>query len=136
MRLKREGDWIEYTLPDGNVFYYNEKSNDFQWERPDQVGESSSERHGHSNDADTDGKPDAHDGVGADASPIVGDWAAFQDPSTGLVFWYNQVSGESRWEPPEDFKIARGEAPPDRGKNSMTPDEDVREVTSVDELFV
>lgn len=131
MRLKREGDWIEYTLPDGKIFYYNEKSNDFQWERPDQLRESSSEHH----DADTDGQPDAHDGVGADANPNAGDWSAFQDPSTGLVFWYNQVSGESRWEPPEDFSIAREETSPDTGGNSIAPDEDVREVTSVDELF-
>lgn len=131
MRLKREGDWIEYTLPDGNIFYFNEKSNDFQWERPDQLCEPSSEHLG----VDTDDQPDGHNGVGADASSTVGDWSAFQDPSTGLVFWYNQVSGESRWEPPEDVSIARGEASPDRGGNSVAPDEDVREVTSVDELF-
>lgn len=118
MRLKREGDWIEYTLPDGNVFYYNDRNNEFQWERPDQL-------------LDTPGEEVLKDDTVADATS--GDWAAFKDPSTGLVFWYNQVTGESQWEPPEELSAAGPLH--DLGGPYIAPEEDVREVNSVDDLF-
>lgn len=132
MRLKREGDWIEYTLPDGNVFYYNDKNNEFQWERPDQLsaGPSSEER------------AEEESPIGDKAADAaIGDWTAFKDPSTGLVFWYNHVTGESQWEPPIDVETSgdgRREdvaSPTDPLGNSTALEEEVREIKSVDELF-
>lgn len=122
MRLKREGDWIEYTLPDGNVFYYNDKNNEFQWERPDQLSPRSA--------SEECFQIERFDGDTA-AEATVGDWAPFKDPSTGLVFWYNHVTGESRWEPPHEVGTY-GEA---QRETPIVPEEDVREVNSVDDLF-
>ncbi len=34
MRLKRFGDWIEYTTESGKTFYYNDRDGSFQWEHP------------------------------------------------------------------------------------------------------
>lgn len=129
MRLKREGDWIEYTLPDGNVFYYNDKNNEFQWERPDHLSALPEDRV--EEEGSTDDKA-------ADAA--TGDWTAFKDPSTGLIFWYNQVTGESQWEPPVETE-ADGEeqrdiaSPQDPLRSSTALEEEVREIKSMDELF-
>ncbi len=34
MRLTKVGDWIKYVTESGKTFYYNERSNDFQWDDP------------------------------------------------------------------------------------------------------
>ncbi len=34
MRLRKDGDWISYTAPDGRILYYNDTTSEFQWERP------------------------------------------------------------------------------------------------------
>ncbi|CAM9456155.1 unnamed protein product [Hapterophycus canaliculatus] len=130
MRLKRHGEWIEYTLPDGNVFYYNDQSNEFQWERPDDL----SSRPLSPKLADEEDCPTSNPGI--DAS--IGDWTAFKDPSTGLVFWYNHVTDESQWETPGDDTEAErgGKVTESRTDDHMDePEERVREVSSVDDLF-
>lgn len=129
MRLKREGDWIEYTLPDGNVFYYNDKNNEFQWERPHQLSSIMVSEEW----AEEEGLKDS-----TTATATSGDWAAFEDPSTGLVFWYNQVTGESQWEPPEDLGAAVEAQGGKAGRidgDLMALEEEVREITCVDDLF-
>ena len=34
MKLRKQGDWIEYVTDQGKTFYYNEKNGDFQWIAP------------------------------------------------------------------------------------------------------
>lgn len=34
MRIKRHGEWIQYTADGGKTFYYNEKNGMFQWHNP------------------------------------------------------------------------------------------------------
>lgn len=131
MRLKRQGDWIEYTLPDGNVFYYNDKNNEFQWERPDDISSRAASQEG----AEEDGRLEG----GTNVNNSIGDWTAFKDPSTGLVFWYNHVTDESQWEPPGENNTADGGGEVQTGYcvdgNSMAPEEDVREINDEDDLF-
>eukprot|EP00752_Nemacystus_decipiens_P001469 g1445.t1 len=133
MRLKRQGDWIEYTLPDGNVFYYNDKNNEFQWERPDDLSSHAPSQEWAEEDGCLDGAVDA------DNSNSVGDWTAFKDPSTGLVFWYNHVTDESQWEPPEDHNAADGGGEQTNESRVdgklLAPEEDVREINDEDDLF-
>ncbi|CAN0557801.1 unnamed protein product [Ectocarpus sp. 12 AP-2014] len=131
MRLKREGDWIEYTLPDGNVFYYNDKNNEFQWERPDDLSSTAAVSQEW---ADEDERLEGDTGIGGS----TGDWMAFEDPLTGLVFWYNQVTDESQWEPPEEDREVgdrRADTESRADGNSMVPEDNVREIDSVDDLF-
>lgn len=130
MRLKRQGDWIEYTLPDGNVFYYNDKNNEFQWERPDDLSSRAASQEWPEEDGSLEGD--------TGANIATGDWTAFKDPSTGLVFWYNHVTDESQWEPPEENTNVEGQGmekeSPAEG-TLLVPEEDVREINSVDDLF-
>ena len=37
MRIKKIGEWIQYTGGMGKTFYFNEKTYEFQWEKPDEV---------------------------------------------------------------------------------------------------
>ena len=39
MRLKKLGNWIQYTGGMGKTFYFNESTYEFQWERPEELGE-------------------------------------------------------------------------------------------------
>ncbi|CAM9133561.1 unnamed protein product, partial [Discosporangium mesarthrocarpum] len=91
MRLKREGEWLQYTLPDGNVFYYNDTTNEFQWERPAELSPLADPEPWNELNSLGNVSEDREDGNG---------WGAFKDPNTGLVFWYNYKTGESQWEPP------------------------------------
>lgn len=131
MRLKKEGKWIEYTLTDGNVFYYNDETNDFQWRRPDQLSPRVFEK----GISDRESRSTTPETIARGTK----DWGAFKDPSTGLVFWYHHVTGESRWEPPDDAGPASGmlvEAGDLANEHSIPPfEEQVREVACVDELF-
>ena len=38
MRMKKIGKWIQYTGGMGRTFYFNEKTYEFQWERPEECG--------------------------------------------------------------------------------------------------
>ena len=38
MRIKKIGDWIQYTGGMGRTFYFNEKTYEFQWEKPESIG--------------------------------------------------------------------------------------------------
>lgn len=51
MRLKKVGDWIQYSTGAGRVFYYNDKNGDFKWVTPEI-------------DIDTSDPGDLHNGVG------------------------------------------------------------------------
>jgi hypothetical protein len=110
MRLKREGDWINYTIANGRHFYYNDKTNEFQWERPVALL--------------SQGIP------GESAEEVGSSWTPYKDPNSGLIFWYDHVTGRSQWEPPEGCTDTQ--VPADTGEAEP---EAVREVTDVDELF-
>ena len=114
MRLKREGDWIQYTTEGGKTFYYNEKSCSFQWEDPfatlqakskisvqpshsTSAGESQSDvRH---NEPTID-LPSTSTERKLDIEQRTTEWKPYLDESTGHVFWYNHVTKVSQWENP------------------------------------
>ncbi len=39
MQLRRDGDWVSYTGPDGRMCFYNDNTSEFQWERPESLGD-------------------------------------------------------------------------------------------------
>lgn len=125
MRLTRRGDWIEYTLPDGNAFFYNDNNNEFQWERPEQLSRRPS-----IDDCDEDEA--ASIGTAADNTSTI--WVEFKDPESDRVFWYNNLTGESQWEVPAHSKVHDNAADATR-EDWIAPDEDAREITSIEDLF-
>lgn len=81
MKLRKNGDWIEYITEFGKPFYYNEVNGKFQWNDP--------------NKAKTESSTDL------DSSP----WKAYRDPDSGAVFWYNHETNVSQWNCPFDSSL-------------------------------
>lgn len=129
MRLRKDGDWIEYTLPDDSVFYYNENTNDFRWQQPDELLSTASDEGPRAQSIKISGP------IGREA----GDWRAFKDPSTGLTFWHNPTTKESQWEPPAQIQLSEGAHNEEDGAMGGTAplaiQETLREVHSVDTAF-
>ena len=123
MRLKKVGEWIQYTGAMGRTFYFNEKTFEFQWERPEVLGEEEPSKAGSNGggsggvgkgggrDKVEKGKMTAEDSARAEKQrelkkaqmekmKILHEWTTYRDPNTGLAFWHNKVTEESLWEPP------------------------------------
>ena len=147
MRLKKNGDWIQYITPDSNsTFFYNERTREFQWTDPNSNSSisrnasrqqlraaasaialmnkvsgfsfSESSRKSISNsslppigEATKPDSPTSHattavvagqsQGGTNPSQPIsLSDWALYEDPASGQVFWYNAVTQISQWECP------------------------------------
>lgn len=82
MRLKRVGDWIQYSTEAGQTFYYNEKNGDFQWVNPETK----------------DDKSDNNLEMMEQAKEE--EWIPYKDPESGCIFWYNKRTNVSQWECP------------------------------------
>ena len=113
MRLKRIGEWIQYCVDGGNVFFYNETTGEFQWERPIEL---------------------ANAGEGGAGELEASPWCAYKDPATGMTFYHNATSGASQWERPEGFGAPDHN---DAGGGAAEVDaRDLHEVHSVDDLGI
>ena len=75
MRLKRIGEWIQYCVDGGNVFFYNETTGEFQWERPVELANTN------------------EGGAGGAGELEASPWCAYKDPATGMTFYHNATSG-------------------------------------------
>ncbi|CAM9091039.1 unnamed protein product [Phaeothamnion confervicola] len=146
MRLRRKGDWLEYTVKEGKTFYFNDKTNAFQWERPSgepkavAVADPGRDPGRSANSGGSGGGGSGTGGGGgADGTAAGGsNWVAYKDPASGLVFWYSHVTGESRWEPPDDDRPGDGGCIDGVSNGDIDVDADggqVRSVDDVDELF-
>jgi hypothetical protein len=128
MRLKREGDWIQYTTEGGKTFYYNEKTCSFQWEDPFITKSAKSkvivqpsystssdthEQEEKKNSTTNERKKPQDNNSSNDSDDVLNflktdpnyrheqtDWKPYTDESTGHVFWYNHVTKVSQWENP------------------------------------
>jgi len=129
MRLKKRGDWLEYKTEAGQIFFYNEKNGEFQWEMPDELANASSSSSPPKNkspDKNTKTKgsssssspssstsPSAAGAVSSSTTTTAegmddhrssgidtGDWKPYKDPDSGSIFWYNHVTQVSQWECP------------------------------------
>lgn len=149
MRLKKVGDWIQYSTGAGRVFYYNEKNGDFKWVTPE------SEAEGNSVQGAAPTTPAPSSSGSGEAAPAgsggssaidaeLSNWRAYRDPTTGAIFWFNKVTNVSQWECPDaklEGQLQELEGGPGNAKynRQQTFDheggpEDVRVVTTDDDL--
>jgi hypothetical protein len=108
MRLKREGDWIQYRTEGGKTFYYNEKNCSFQWEDPfitqkakskiSVQPSSSNEDEGSNRFLDNPQQQPQQERPQYREEQT--EWAPYVDETTGHTFWYNHVTKVSQWENP------------------------------------
>ncbi|GMH71380.1 hypothetical protein TrLO_g3872 [Triparma laevis f. longispina] len=129
MRIKKIGEWIQYTGGMGRTFYFNEKTYEFQWEKPEEVsaaGEGDGGGGGGGECGLVDNPSKTSSSPVKQLSPqktnpkqdkakkallraqrekarLLQEWTTYRDPGSGMTFWHNNLSGESLWEPPPGF---------------------------------
>jgi hypothetical protein len=102
MRLKKVGDWIQYSTGAGRVFYYNEKNGDFKWVTPESEAEGNGTASAHPAAANSAEQSRGGSGTGAPGvDEELSNWRAYRDPNTGAIFWFNKVTHVSQWECPD-----------------------------------
>ncbi|GMH77456.1 hypothetical protein TrST_g9206 [Triparma strigata] len=129
MRIKKIGEWIQYTGGMGKTFYFNEKTYEFQWEKPEEVSAAGENGGGGGGGGKEEGEGGLVDKP-ANSSPskskqpspqknskqekakkalaraqrekarLLQEWSTYRDPNSGMTFWHNNMTGESLWEPP------------------------------------
>lgn len=143
MRLKREGDWIAYTITDGKTFYYNDRTHEFQWSRPEDLvsgwwssNTANTSQHPTTEHINNNGDAPVYTDAAVNNTDAPGatyedeEWEAFTDADSGLVFWYSHFTGVSQWESP--FTVVAGGAQTAGEENFG---ESPHTIQNVDELF-
>lgn len=123
MRLKKVGDWIQYSTGAGRVFYYNDKNGDFKWVTPEVDNAAASE-----GDSVTPKPKNVEEPVPDSLSA----WRAYKDPTTGALFWYNEITKVSQWECPDESLVKNAKSR--HGDDHHVTDENVVIVQSDEDL--
>ncbi|KAL4419958.1 hypothetical protein ABPG75_007056 [Micractinium tetrahymenae] len=84
-------DWTEHTAPDGRKYYYNSRTKQSSWEKPDEL-KTPAER------------------AAAAAQPPPAAASAWKEHTApdGRKYYHNRVTKESRWTMPDEMKAALG----------------------------
>ena len=111
--------WEEIEDPSrGQIYYYNAKSNETSWDRPNKVKNSSKEDPGDFEDNEGESIPaaDNEDENDTEITPnvLLAGWEVVEDPATGEIYYFHAESGETSWELPESG---------DRGEAEVLPDD-------------
>jgi hypothetical protein len=126
---KTVGNWEEAQDDEGRTYYYNAKTDETSWDRPD---EFESEH----KDGDAIQKEEKDKAV--TKNDEGGDWVEAQDDE-GQTYYYNTKTEETSWDRPAALENKDSEMSPDRPKSPLldrqVKDEDVvkkEEVSSAD----
>ncbi|XP_039601234.1 WW domain-binding protein 4 isoform X1 [Polypterus senegalus] len=84
---KRDNIWVEGVSDDGYTYYYNTVTGESQWEKPEELQNSSKSK------VETEKKREEQSGSS---------WIEAVT-SDGYTYYYNSSTGESTWEKPEDI---------------------------------
>lgn len=79
-----ENVWTEHTAPDGRQYYYNAKSGESKWEKPDEL------------------KSKVPEAAAAAQGAAQCFWAEYKT-NEGRTYYYNSATKESKWEKPVEF---------------------------------
>ncbi|XP_002156237.3 transcription elongation regulator 1 isoform X1 [Hydra vulgaris] len=107
---KTIGDWTEHRLPDGRLYYFNNKTRESKWDKPVEFSEKVTENKDTSTKTESivkeeTPKSDENSKKKPIASrPIPGSGWHLVWTGDGKVFFFNPVSKSSIWERPKELE--------------------------------
>eukprot|EP00941_MAST-03F_sp_MAST-3F-sp1_P006132 g6132.t1 len=109
-------DWDAHADEEGNIYYYNNVTGETSWDKPEGFVDAAN--------ADiTEGGKEEHafnkDGHGEHDGETHGDWTEHDD-GEGNIYFYNNITGETSWEPPTGWKVS-GVSPVKEGEATVDP---------------
>ncbi len=95
------GDWSKVQDDEGQTYYYNEKTEETSWEKPDGFDEKNKDAVGvkEEDETITKTKEETSDAV---ETKEVGGWTEVQDDE-GQTYYYNTKTEATSWDKPEGF---------------------------------
>eukprot|EP00977_Amphora_coffeiformis_P009845 scaffold2257_cov169-Amphora_coffeaeformis.AAC.23 len=108
-------EWTEVTdSTTGDVFYFNERSGETRWDRPNYSTNPDEQVMPRASESDNTGIADSADVPEGEAGVVHSDlpdgWEEVVDPDGGDVYYFNETTGETSWEPPTIQVADDGEA--------------------------
>lgn len=100
--------WTEHTAPDGRKYYYNSKTRESRWEKPDEMKSKTTE---------------------ATGAPNQCYWAEYKT-NEGRTYYYNSVTKESKWEKPPELEELEKAKTKTLKQESPTDDSQVTDKTT------
>lgn len=76
-----KSSWTEHTAPDGRLYYYNAKTRESRWEKPEELKSKDTEPSQATNQCF---------------------WAEYKT-NEGRIYYYNSMTKESKWEKPKEL---------------------------------
>ncbi|GBG30328.1 F-box/LRR-repeat protein 2 [Hondaea fermentalgiana] len=100
VRTARASDWAELRDEHGNLYYWNERTGETQWDKPA--------------DFDAQWLEDEKDALTArsirSSKELGSEWQELLDPETGYTYYYNIVTQETAWSLPPSLLQAENES--------------------------
>ena len=124
------GDWEEIQDDEGRTYYYNSKTEETSWDKPDGFSEKPAVTEQEVSETKVEDVP------AKEPEPSTkGDWTEVKDDE-GQTYYYNTKTEETSWDPPEGFQ--KTEKEDDKAKESgeqstVIEEEKVEPSTTTDE---
>jgi hypothetical protein len=98
-------EWSAFYDSDGRIYYYNGATGESSWDPPEKYNPPPPE--GTLPSPVANEEPSEDDNLSPrepveDQPTTTSQWAAYQDES-GITYYYNNETGETQWDKPEDF---------------------------------
>ncbi len=108
--------WTKVKDDDGRTYYYNTKTEQTSWDKPDGFEKSKDVDNGMKEEEKNEATTKKDEGKSADEATKEGDWTEVQDDE-GQTYYYNTKTEETSWDKPTSFdsKTKDSDAKPKEG---------------------